>query len=158
MTEKPPRLTGEALWLKSSRTPTADRDLDTVLGSVTSLPLKYWRPHFYFTGARDRLLYGLTRRMFPVKPVRKKTHPIFTRRLLAHQAGMEVCPCSTKRPYNQSICHFIQKGCTLRHTGHVMNRNSYLVETVTFNMPASVAAGLLFRGEVPVQCIIPVKP
>ncbi|MFP4350100.1 MAG: hypothetical protein ACLFQY_17540 [Desulfococcaceae bacterium] len=155
MSSNPSSPTGSEFW--SKRTLTADKHLSLVLGAATNLPLKYWQPHFYFTGAEDEKLAGITEGRFPATPIPKKTHPVFALKPLPDGAGCTVCPCSSRRPFDQAIYHFIRKGCRFLHTGFETDRNSYLVEQVRFNLPASVANRLHFRGEVPVECIIPEK-
>lgn len=147
--------TGSQFW--SKRTVTAQKNLSLILCAATNLPLPYWQPHFYFTGAEDERLSGITGGRFPGKPIPNKTHPIFALKPLPDGAGFTVCPCSSKKPYDQAIYHFIRKGCRFLHTGFKTDRNSYLIEKIRFNIPTSLASRLHFRGEAPVECIIPAK-
>ena len=145
MTVKKESLTYDALWGKSSPTPTADKNLDLILGSATHLPLKYWRQNFFFKGGLNSALKTMTQGKFPVKADPKGTHPVFALKPLAQGAGFEVCPCSSSawKKYK-----WIEKGTQLLHTGRIMERTSYLVEQIRFNLPASESMNLRFMGQV----------
>jgi len=144
-------------WLRlvstKQRTMTAYRDLAAILGAMSRLPLRYWQERMFFTGARDSELLRLTGSRFPCKPGHEGTHPVFSLRPLPDGVGFKVCPCSSKRPLRTRSFRFIKKGCRLSHTGHVMDRNSYLVEAVRFSIPPSVASALFFRGQAPEKCL-----
>lgn len=133
---------------------TADSTLETILGSVINLPLSYWRPGFFFVGADDNGLKKMTGNRFPEKLVTGKTHPVIALHPVSMNAGFGVCPCSSKIPFRQKRYRYIRKGCQLLHTRKVMDRNSYLIEHVRFNIPSSVASRLRFFGEVPESCIV----
>jgi len=142
---------GGSFWSPKPPSQFSSRDIESILGAVIRLPLPYWQPRMFFLGARDKELLQLTERRFPVKP--KRSHPIFSLEALPDRVGFRVCPCSSRKPYDTRRYRFIEKGCTLLHTGNSMDRNSYLVEKVTFNIPPSVARALRFWGEVPGNCM-----
>jgi len=146
-------VSGEQFWSSKREDSAVDRNIEKILGAVTNLPLRYWKPHMFFTGAKDMELASLTQGHFPAKKIKRKTHPIFSLEQLPLNTGFRVCPCSSKMPFQQKGFRFIRKGCSLLHTGHVMDRNSYLIEKVIFNIPSSVAYRLRFRGEVPGKCL-----
>jgi hypothetical protein len=151
--EKISMLDPRYLWSSKPRTPTAFRDLDAVLGAVVNLPIKYWRPNFFFSGAPDDRLSELSGGGFPAVTVPGKSHPVFTLHPVPDHVGFAVCPCSSKRPFDATGHRFIGQGCRLKHTGHVMDRNSYLVEKIRLNIPSDTGYRLRFRGEVPEECI-----
>jgi len=147
------RIHGRQFWSSTGGNAAMDRNIEKILGAVTKLPLKYWKPGMFFVGAKDTELSLLTQGRFPAKQVKRKTHPVFSLERLPSNAGFKVCPCSSRTPYQQKRFRFIKKGCRLLHTYHLMDRNSYLVERLTFNIPSSVAFRLRFRGEVPDGCL-----
>jgi len=130
-----------------------ERNVEKVLGAVVHLPLRHWRPNMFFTGARDEELTELTQERFPKKPIKKKTHPIFSLKAIPANAGFSVCPCTSSRPYHPKNMRYVSKNCALLHTNYPMDRDSFLVEGIRFNIPPSVAFKLRFRGEVPVECL-----
>lgn len=140
------RLTFQDLWGIREKTPTAANDLDLILPSAISLPLPYWRRNFFFKGMADSRLAEETRGDFPAIPKRKGTHPVFALKPVLDQIGFTVCPCSSQPQY--SMVPWIEKGTRLLHTNHEMDRRSYLITHIRFNMPASVASQLRFQGEV----------
>jgi len=146
-------VSGGRFWSSKKEDSAVDRSIEKILSAVTNLPLRYWKPHMFFTGARDIELASLTQGHFPVKQIKRKTHPIFSLEQLPLNTGFRVCPCSSKVPFQQKRFRFIRKGCRLLHTGHLMDRDSYLIEKVIFNIPSSVAFRLRFRGEVPEECV-----
>lgn len=141
-----------SLWSSLPRTMTAERDLESILGVVTGLPLPYWKERMLFRGLRDKLAFRWTGGRFPAKRS-SGTHPVFAIKALPENTGFRVCPCSSKKPFNERIFRFIQKGCCLLHTGHTMDRHSYLVDKIRLNIPSSAASRLRFMGEVPEDCI-----
>ncbi len=146
-------ITSEQFWSGKSRTMTAKDDLDQILVSVVRLPIRFWRPKFFFTGARDDHLHGLTGGKFPHKIEPLKTHPVYAVEPLSGDAGFKVCPCSTKRPFDVQRIFYIRKGCRLRPNNFSFNSKSYILRHISFNIPPSVAYRLRFRGEVPEECI-----
>lgn len=148
-------LEGRELWAKKPASLTAAQHLDIVLGSVRNLPLRYWRSGFYFFRADDEKLLELSSRHFPKKLVSGKSHPIYSLHRLPDQAGFKVCPCSSKTPFNKKRFRYINKGCRLMHTHYQMDRDSFLIEAVKFNIPPPMAYRLLFKGEVPAECLQP---
>jgi hypothetical protein len=147
------QITGKMLWGQAGIAEEPHKEIEAILGSVTRLPVKYWKPRMLFHGARDRELITLTDGRFPAGKVTKKKRPVFSLKPLPHQCGYKVCPCSSRIPYRQKEYRHIEKGCRLIHKGHVTDRNSYLVEEASFNIPPSVAYGLRFLGEVPMGCL-----
>ncbi len=141
------------IWPVSSNSETLTKNVEAVLGAVSHLPLKHWQPHMFFTGAKDEDLSGFTKGQFPKTVVSRKTHPVFSLRKLPASVGFTVCPCTSSRPFNLAGFRWINRGCKLRHTNHEMDRDSFLIEKVRFNIPPSVAYRLRFRGEVPDQCL-----
>jgi len=141
------------LWAKQPVIPTAENNLELVLGSTRNLPLRYWRAGFYFFRAEDEKLLELTSRHFPKKLVPGKSHPIYTLHQLPNQTGFKVCPCSSKRPFDKNRFRYIKKSCRLKHTRNSMDRDLFLIEAVKFNVPPSMAYRLFFWGEVPAECL-----
>lgn len=107
----------------------------------------------FFFGAKDEELSGLTSSRFPGRVVSGKKHPVFSLKPLPEGVGFQVCPCSSKRPFEEGVFRYIEKGCRLRHTAYIMDRDSYLIELARFNIPVSMAGRLLFKGEVPADCL-----
>ncbi len=152
MGSKTKRLKYKDLWKGEASAPTAAKNLDLVLGSAFRLPLAFWRENFLFAGMADESLMTETNGLFPIKPREKGTHPVFALRPLPSGIGFAVCPCSTKSWQNKH--RWIEKGTRLLHTNRETDRRSYLIEDISFNMPASVASRLRFQGEVPPDAII----
>lgn len=142
-----------SIWSGNARDDPLKGELKKILGSVTRLPLKFWKRNMFFFGAGDRQLHELSQGRFPAKVDKKKSHPIFALEPLPQGIGFKVCPCSSKKPYDLPSFRFIIKGCKLLHTGYITDRNSYLVENITFNIPRSLAIKMRFRGETPETCI-----
>jgi hypothetical protein len=141
-----------SFWSSRPLTMTAERDLEAILGSVTGLPLLYWKERMFFRGLPDRAALNLSEGRFPAGPIRG-THPVFSLQAQPDGVGFRVCPCSSKRPYHADNCRYIRKGCRLLYTSHTMDRSSYLVEKIPFNIPRSMATELRFMGQVPEDCI-----
>jgi hypothetical protein len=116
------------------------------------IPLRYWRPNYQFIGLSDYELFQLSRGAFPRK-VEPKTRPLHSLEGLPHNVAYKACPCSSKRPLDMRRVRFVREGCRLLHTNKVVDRNSYLIENVTLNIPSSMYRELRFRGEVPEDCI-----
>jgi hypothetical protein len=96
---------------------------------------------------------SLSEGLFPAGPI-TGTHPVFSLQAQPDGVGFRVCPCSSKRPYHEKNPRYIRKGCRLLHTGHTLDRNSYLLEMIQFNIPRSIATELRFMGQVPEDCIV----
>jgi hypothetical protein len=154
MTDKKKSLTYDSIWKKSPSTPTADKNLDLILGSAINLPLKYWRKNFFFKGGRNSKLKTMTEGKFPVKADPEGTHPVFALKQVANGSGFEVCPCSSSAWKRQK---WVAKGTQLLHTGKIMEKTTYLVEQIRFNLPASEAMNLRFMGRVADQDIHSIK-
>lgn len=140
------------LWKSRRRTLTADRNLSSVLGAVKNLPMPYWKPLFFFIGARDESLTTLTDGRFPKTTRPGKSHPVISLKPLPDNTGYKVNPCSSVRPWKLKHAYFIPKGCRLKHTGYEMDRNSFIVEHIEIPFPARLGAKLVFKGEVPLEC------
>lgn len=136
----------------SPKTPTATNDLDLILPSATSLPLVHWRKNFFFKGMKDDHLADLTQGDFPAIPKKQGTHPVFAVKPVLNQIGFVVCPSSSQSQHPR--VPWIEKGTRLLHTHHEMDRRSYLITHIQFNMPASMATKLRFQGEVSPSDII----
>ncbi|MDD5204085.1 MAG: hypothetical protein PHS17_01615 [Desulfobacterales bacterium] len=106
----------------------------------------------FFRGLPDKLAYEWSGGQFPAKPG-SGNHPVFSSKPLPDGTGFRVCPCSSKRPFDEKSFRFIRKGCRLLHTGYTMDRNSYLIEKIRLNIPRTLAHRLRFLGEVPEECI-----
>lgn len=147
------RPSGASLWAGDQGRDVTTSKVEQILGAAVGLPLRYWKPRMFFTGAKDEDLLTLTEQKFPHKMVPRKTHPIFALHALAGDVGFKVCPCSSKRQHQQRAFRYIKKGCRLLHKNCVMDRNSYLIGKISFNIPRSIAFRLRFRGEVPIECL-----
>jgi hypothetical protein len=143
------------LWQPSR---TASRHLEDVLGATVNLPLRYWRPNMLFSGAPDDRLRRLTAGLFPLRLVKNKTHPLFCLHVLPDTVGCRVCPCTSSQPRRGVPQRFIRRGCVLSFTRRIMDRDSYLVDEIVFNLPADLAFRLRFRGRVPEECLIDGSP
>lgn len=143
----------DELWEKPPSEPRAPKNISLILGSVKNLPTAYWKPLFFFKGARDEELFELTSGRFPATTQPGKTHPIISLKPLENQLGYKVNPCSSVRPWRFKEIHFITKGCRLGHTDHEMDRNSYVIEHIEVPLPADLGGKLHFKGEVPLCCI-----
>lgn len=143
----------ESPWKSKTGSQTAQSNLELVLTVNAHIPLKLWRKNFWFSGAEDETLHFLTGGEFPRDIVPGKTHPVLALKTLDHGVGCSVCPCSSSKPRGAATFRFIRKGCILRHTGHVMDRNSYLVDRLAFSIPSSLAYKVHFKGEVPQLCV-----
>jgi hypothetical protein len=141
------------LWPSSPVSEALMANVEQVLGAVTHLPIRFWRPNMFFIGARDKDLTAFTNGQFPKTTVPGKSHPVYSLERLPEGVGVAVCPCTSRRPFGGGIFRYINKGCQLRHTQHTMDRDSFLVEKVRFNIPRSIAHELRFRGEVPDECL-----
>ena len=126
-------------------------DLDRLADGIKMLPPSYWKERMFFFAASDRRLKAATK-AFPARINRHRgTHPLFVMRVIP-EVGSRLCPCSTKCWY---VKRFISKGCRLEITGKVTDRDSYLVEDLSFILPQDPAfwKPLRFAGRVPEACI-----
>jgi hypothetical protein len=160
MGKKKERLTFDSIWKATKASspaspPTAKANIDLILGSLhnKALAVSYWKPFFLFFGARDSILWQRSGGQFPNILIPEKKHPVISLKKLPDNIGCKVNPCSSIKPWTGRVIHFIEKGCKLKHTGHVMDRNSYIVDQITLPWPASRALELSFKGEVPLECI-----
>jgi len=116
------------------------------------IPLRHWRPNYQFIGLSDHELHQLSRGVFPRK-LEPKARPLHSLESLPYNVAYKVCPCSSKRPFDMRRVRYVREGCRLLHTNKAVDRNSYLIENVTLNIPSSLCRELRFRGEVPEECI-----
>ena len=135
------------------KSPSPHRGVDlTALGeAVSRLPPSFWRERMFFHGARDTDRKVVTGDFPATFDKVRRTHPIFVLKVLG-DLGHKVCPCSSK---NWGGSRFIRKGCLLEITGREQERDSYLVEWFSFNLPSDPAftERLLFMGLVPETCV-----
>lgn len=141
-------------WGKLKGTLQARDHLERVFIDNARLPLAFWKKRFLFFGAPDQELHRLTGGLFSPEAAAWKTHPIYCLDILPEGIGARVCPCSSRRPFDVDTFRFIRKGCRLLHTGFVMDRNSHLIENLTFPVPRSLAQQVSFKGEVPEECLM----
>lgn len=125
----------------------------TVLGNgIRSLPPGQWQDRMFFVGVADTDLRRHTGGEFPatLRP-HMATHPVFV--LQARPAGHLVCPCSSRG--NRNANWYIRKGCCLEMTGHIMDRDSFIIERCVFTLPldSRFSRKLRFQGIVPENCI-----
>lgn len=137
-----------AIWKTTGSTAP---DLGLLGEAIRYLPPLYWEPGMLFCGAPDGYLRTLTG-VFPATfRAERLSHPIFVLQVLPG-LGLQVCPCSS-RDYGAS--RFIHKECRLRYTNRSTDRDSYLVEDCSFNLPLDPAFchHLRFLGLVPSLCL-----
>jgi hypothetical protein len=152
MIKSKPKPAAIDIWAASKAPPSRPSvDLTALGGAITRLPPRWWRERMFFHGARDLDLRVVTGKFPATFRKDRHTHPIFVLKVLG-DLGHKVCPCSSK---NWGASRFIRKGCLLEVTGREQERNSYLVEWFTFNLPSDPAftEGLLFMGLVPETCL-----
>ena len=87
----------------------------------------------------------MTGGQFPAKADPKGTHPVFALKPVIHGAGFEVCPCSSSAWKKRK---WIAKGTPLLYTGNIMEKTTYIVEQIRFNLPVTEAMKLRFMGQV----------
>ncbi len=126
-------------------------DLDLLGGAIRSLPPSLWQERMFFMGVPDTDLRRYTGNFPATLRQEKDTHPVFV--LDHHPAGNLLCPCSSRG--NPRTMRYIRKGCRLDLADHVMDRDSFLVETFIFTMPldSRFSRRLFFKGRVPEECI-----
>lgn len=120
--------------------------------SVLRAPFDLWEERFYFRGALNTALREKTGG-FPARLGRpKETHPIFLLRKLGN-FGFQVCPCTSKWQYRT---RYIRQGCVLEITKRTMDRDSYILKKMAFNLTADDAfrRRLIFLGRVPETCLV----
>lgn len=140
-----------AIWESPHQPPLPHVDLALLGEGIKSLSPVRWEPHMLFTGARDRYLRDLTG-VFPLTlRSRKSTHPLFVLKTIQNLAH-RVCPCSSKDWGSRLV---IRKGCALQYTNRVTDRDTFPVESCSFNLPMDPAftRDLRFMGRVPDECI-----
>ncbi len=123
-------------------------DLSILGESIRTLPAQLWKTRMMFAGVPDVTLKDITG-SFPAT-FRKghTTHPVFVLENIAVYAH-KVCPCSSKGDRRRQ--RYVPKGCRLDMSNQVMDRNSFLVEKYTFQLPADriFVKNLRFMGRVP---------
>ena len=135
------------VWKEKLAVSIAEKNSDLILGSVRFLPLEYWRKNFFFKGAPDKNLEKWTGGRFIARKTPDGTHPVFALKPIGASAGFKVCPCSSS--YQGKHSRWIEKGTRLLHTDIPMDKKSFLVERLHFNIPQLEAGSLRFMGEVP---------
>ena len=88
---------GFELWSAFSNEDILTENVDSVLGAVTHLPIRFWKPHMFFTGARDPDLADLTNGHFPKKPVPRKSHPVFFIEKITPKSRIHCLPLHLKQ-------------------------------------------------------------
>ena len=139
------------LWKEKLAVSIAKKNPDLILGSIKSLPLEYWRKNFFFKGAPNKSIGEWTRGLFADKAAPDGTHPVFALKPILSYSGFKVCPCSSSAQRKHS--RWIAKGTKLLHTNICMDKKSFLVESLPFNIPSLEAGKLRFLGEVPENAI-----
>lgn len=127
-------------------------DLSILGNAIKTLPPVQWQTYMFFMGVPDADLRQHTGGGFPAT-LRSdmNTHPAFILRI--GSTGHLLCPCSSKG--NKQKLRYIQKGCRLEMSDHVMDRDSFLVEHYIFTIPidSRFSRKLIFKGLVPISCI-----
>lgn len=135
----------DAVWEKRKQ------EAERVLGdSMTKIPVRFWEANMLFSGVKNTW-WRMKTGGFPATGSNTGTHPLFVLKPSSN-VGFQVCPCSSK---GHSVNRYIQAGCALLQSGHVMDRDSFLVERFAFSMPVSSTFKLQagFMGKVPETCI-----
>jgi len=135
----------DAVWEKRKQ------EAERVLGdTVTKIPVRFWDANMLFSGVKNTW-WRVETIGFPATGLPSGTHPLFVLRRSSN-LGLHVCPCSSKG-YN--VQRYIRAGCELLQGGHVMDRDSFLVERFAFTMPVSSTFKLQpgYMGKVPEACI-----
>ncbi len=141
---------GKAFW---SIGEVVKGDIAGLLPHLKCLPVQHWKPGMFFAGASDKALGKLTGGRFPATTSPGKTHPVYCLDILPDGIGAVACPCTSRSPLDEQNRRFIRKGCRLTHTGHLLDRDSHLIESARLPVPPSIAGRLHFRGKVPDECI-----
>lgn len=116
--------------------------------SILRIPFQLWEERFFFRGAPDTALREKTGR-FPAK-LGKVTHPVYLLRKIGNY-GFQACPCTSKSQRGS----YIRRGCILEYTNHEMDRDSYILEQMVFNLAKDDAfrREMIFWGRVPENCV-----
>lgn len=127
-------------------------DLSILGNAVKSLPPAQWRARMFFMGVPDTDFRHHTNGEFPatLRPD-MDTHPVFV--LREQPTGHLLCPCTSRG--NKKKLRYIKKGCRLEMKKNIMDRDSFLVENISFTFPLDgrFSRKLIFKGRVPVSCI-----
>jgi hypothetical protein len=127
-------------------------DLSILGDSIKTLPPTQWKERMFFMGVPDTDLRDHTEGKFPATLRQQMdTHPVFV--LRCRPSGHLLCPCTSRG--NKQNMWYIAQGCRLEMRDHVMDRDSFLVETHTFTLPldSRFSRKLFFKGIVPESCI-----
>lgn len=119
--------------------------------ALLRMPFHLWEERFSFRGALNTALREKTG-VFPGRLGKPgETHPVFLLRKLGN-FGFQACPCTSKE---HGKARFIRKDCLLEITEKKMDRDSYVLEWMAFNLTEADAfrRGLVFQGRVPVACL-----
>ena len=140
-----------AIWESPYGPVPPDADLAVLGSGIKYLPPLLWKSRMLFRGALDRIVKKLTGDFPHTLGRGKTTHPLFVLKSLPNPAH-RVCPCSSK---DWGARRVIRKGCRLEYTGQITERDTFLVESCSFNlhMDSAFTNRLFFLGRVPEECI-----
>lgn len=127
-------------------------DLSILGDSIKTLSPALWKERMFFMGVPDTDLRTQTNEKFPATlRQHMDTHPIFV--LRTRPSGHLICPCTSRG--NKRNAWYIAKGCHLEMGDHVMDRDSFLVDSHAFTLPldSRFSRKLFFKGVVPESCI-----
>ncbi len=98
---------------------------------MKKFPVCFWETYMIFTGVRNIWWRNETNE-FPSTNIEEGTHPLF---VLGKNSNLSLkkFPCLS---YKQ-ITRYVKKGCHLEHTGHITDKNSYIIERFSFSLPVS---------------------
>ncbi len=119
--------------------------------SVLRIPFHYWEERFWFRGALNTALREKTG-VFPARlGLKGETHPVYMLRKIGN-LGFQACPCTSKS--HKKALH-IRKGCVLEITKREVDRNSYILRQMVFNLTEqdSFRRNMMFIGRVPESCL-----
>jgi hypothetical protein len=119
--------------------------------NVLRLPFQFWEERFYFRGALNTALREKTG-VFPARVGKAgETHPVFLLRKLGN-FGFQACPCTSRKQFRT---RYIHKGCPLEITNRNMDRDSYVLERLAFNLTEDDAfrRRMVLLGRVPPECV-----
>ena len=119
---------------------------------VLRMPFDLWEERFYFRGALNTALRDKTG-VFPARLGKAgETHPVYLLRGIGN-FGFQACPCTSTK---QGGTRYVRQGCALEITNKKMDRDSYILEKMAFNLTADDAfrRRLVFLGRVPERCLV----
>ncbi len=94
-------------------------------------PMEYWRKGWVFKNVQDLIWQNITEGAFP--DYVHTTHPGYVLQEIGDY-GIALCPLTT-HPKKKQRKRLIPKGKLLDVTGHVMDKDSYLVERAISRLP-----------------------